>query len=272
MLLLESAHTHTTHIARMHFGIFHGVCVAFDQNDSCTKISIYELLSFLLCPAAIRPSLSSSFYSCPLPPLSAPIIFTMSSTCHHFTTVNMIWVSGSSVFTLISSFASLQYFFHTHSLARLPPFPTIYQPPNRLPLQLIFFCLFLLSDFGNVSQFTDNCSSCPPRPFLLFPLLTVTTVLLRPLFSQRYFLYAFYICHTLYYMHSAHLIVIATVSGISFTTYPLCKLCMQLYVCVCARAYFCFGTFWCAVHTHAHTKLILQIRSTQQANLKYFTS
>lgn len=45
------------------------------------------------------------------------------------------------------------------------------------------------------------------------PLTTVTTVLLRPLFSQRYFLYAFYICHAPYNVHSAHLIVIATVSA-----------------------------------------------------------
>lgn len=146
---------------------------------------------------------------------------------------------------------------------------------QRLP-QLFFFCLFLLSDFGSVSQFTDSYSSVP-APLLFsvslylspsLPLLTVTTVLLRPLFSQRYFLYAFYICHTLYYMHSAHLIVIATVSALLLTHFANCACsCTCVRVCVLLLRY-----IWvCNAYTCSH-QLILQIRSTQQANLKYFTS
>lgn len=125
-----------------------------------------------------------------------------------------------------------------------------------LSLPLSFFSslplfLSLHSDFGIVSQFSDSSSAPSPSlcfrpPFLALALLTFTTVLLRPLFSQRYFLYAFYICHTLCNMHSAHLIVIATVSGISFTTYPLCKLCIPMYVCVDAYAY---SLTWTRTHT-----------------------
>lgn len=167
----------------MHFSHIHlTVCVAFDQSDSTpyTQISMhiyYELLSFLCARQLLNMCVERH----------ATITIILLGSClyppHHRPTSHM-------------------------NVAHVPPFYN-----SKYDLSKWFQCSRSLARLLRYYYLLRLLHTAHSLYSLRQPLTTVTTVLLRPLFSQRYFLYAFYICHAPYNVHSAHLIVIATVSA-----------------------------------------------------------